>query len=87
MTHTTLLERIRSEYLEMPGLAVTFVQAQRLFGLEWTLCKMVFDALVDQQFLRLSERGTYVRASDGGVLPVASSKTRLLPEPDHALVS
>jgi hypothetical protein len=47
----------------------------------------VFDALVDQQFLRLSERGTYVRASDGGVLPVASSKTGLVPEPDHALVS
>jgi hypothetical protein len=67
MTQTSLLNRIRAEYLEMPGLRVTLEQAQRLFGLDWTLCKAAFDLLVTEDFLRVSPRGLYARATDGGV--------------------
>jgi hypothetical protein len=42
-----LLERIRAEYLEMPGWCLTLEQMQRLNSVERTLCKRVLDALVD----------------------------------------
>ena len=61
MTQTPLLKRIRAEYLEMPGLRVSLPQAQRLFGLDRTLCKMVFDALVAEHFLCINQRGLYGR--------------------------
>jgi hypothetical protein len=51
MSHKTMLQRIRAEYLEMPGLRLTLEQAQRLGGLERALCKTVLDALVDDKFL------------------------------------
>lgn len=34
MPHDTLLNRIRAEYLEMPGLCLKLEQAQRLCGVE-----------------------------------------------------
>ncbi len=34
-----VLERIRAEYLEMPGLKLTADQLQRLCGIEQTICK------------------------------------------------
>ena len=36
-----LLERVRAEYLEMPGLRLTLKQVQRLCGIERTVCQMV----------------------------------------------
>ena len=42
-----LLERIRAEYLEMPGLCLTPEQIQRLCGVERTICQLVLDSLVD----------------------------------------
>ena len=42
-----LLERIRAEYLEMPGLCLTSEQVQRLCGVERTICQLVLDSLVD----------------------------------------
>ena len=41
-----LRERVRGEYLEMPGLRLTLAQASRLFNLEVTHCAQVLDALV-----------------------------------------
>ena len=41
-----LLQRIRAEYLEMPGLNLTAAQAQRLWGLDGATCDMVLAALV-----------------------------------------
>lgn len=69
MPHTVLLTRIRGEYLEMPGLRLTFPQAQRLWGLERTDCKRVLDALVEAKFLCVNPDGTYARASDGRDIP------------------
>jgi hypothetical protein len=48
--YQTLLRRIQGEYLEMPGLRLTLAQAQRLFGVERALCKVVLEALVDTKF-------------------------------------
>jgi len=56
-----VLERIRAEYLEMPGLSLKAGQVQRLCGVERELCKNVLDALVDAKFLRLTSDGAYGR--------------------------
>ena len=56
------LVRVRSEYLEMPGLSLTQVQAQRLWGLEAKTCGAVLDALVQAGFLRRTAGGGYIRA-------------------------
>jgi hypothetical protein len=63
--YQTLLRRIQGEYLEMPGLRLTLAQAQRLFGVERALCKVVLEALVDTKFLSVKDDGTYARLTDG----------------------
>jgi hypothetical protein len=67
MPHNTLLTRLRAEYLEMPGLRLTFEQAQRLCGVDRTLCKAVFDALVADKFLCVKSDGAYARLTEGDV--------------------
>jgi hypothetical protein len=59
------MERIRGEFLEMPGLRLTSAQAARLCGVEPTICQAVLDALLEMKFLRLSADGTYTRLTDG----------------------
>jgi len=59
-----LVGRIRSEFLEMPGLRLTLVQAARLWGLEQDDCRRVIDALVGASFLRWTTAGTVARAAD-----------------------
>ena len=56
-----LLDRVRSEFMEMPGLQLTVAQASRLWGLDQDASRMVIDALVEASFLRWTERGTVVR--------------------------
>jgi hypothetical protein len=53
-------EIIRLEYLEMPGLSLTKVQARRLWGLDPVTCDRLFDELVSAKFLRKT-RERYVR--------------------------
>ena len=67
MPHDTILKRIRAEYLEMPGLRLTLEQAQRLCGVERTMCKAVLDGLVDVKFLCVKSNGTYARLIDEDV--------------------
>ena len=59
-----LIVRVQGEYREMPGLKLTEVQAQRLWGLDGRTCALVLTALVEQQFLRRTPAGTYLRVSD-----------------------
>ena len=66
--HRTL-ERVRGEFLEMPGLRLTAAQVARLCGVEQTICQGVLDALVDVKFLRVSSDGTYSRLTDGSQAP------------------
>ena len=65
MPHNAMLNRIRAEYLEMPGLQLTLGQAQRLCGVERALCQRVLDALVAAEFLCIKANGAYARVSDG----------------------
>ena len=60
-----VLERLRAEYLEMPGMKLTIEQIQRLCGIESRMCGLVLDALVKESFLRLNSDGTYVRFTEG----------------------
>ena len=59
-----LIVRIQGEYHEMPGLKLTEVQAQRLWGLDDPTCALVLTALVERRFLRRTPAGTYLRMSD-----------------------
>ena len=51
------IERLRSEFLEMPGLRLNVKQVQRLCGVDASLCQGVLDALVDLKFLRANADG------------------------------
>jgi hypothetical protein len=59
-----LLVRVRSEYLEMPGLNLTEAQARRLLALDGNTCRAVLAALIEGGFLKRSANGYYVRARD-----------------------
>jgi len=59
-----VVQRVRGEYLEMPGLSLTERQAQRLWHLEPEACRALLKALVDSGFLRHTSHG-YVRANVG----------------------
>jgi hypothetical protein len=58
-----LLERIRGEFLEMPGLRLTPAQACRLWALDRHQCDDVLRLLVDGHFLRKTSDGSFVRAA------------------------
>jgi hypothetical protein len=60
---TNLLARIRGEYLEMPGLRLTPVQARRLWGMDVTACQLLLEDLVSSRFLKRTEDGAYQRMS------------------------
>lgn len=60
-----IVQRIRAEFLEMPGLRLTVRQAKRLCGVDDGLCEAVLDALVDLKFLSRNRDGSYSRLTDG----------------------
>jgi hypothetical protein len=64
-----LLIRVKGEFLEMPGLQLTCVQAQRLWGLDSVTCDRLLTALLDQKFLMLGPDGRYRRVTDVTVTP------------------
>jgi predicted RNA binding protein YcfA (HicA-like mRNA interferase family) len=57
-----VIERVRAEYREMPGLCLSLAQGARLLGLDRPICTDVFRALVREGFLRETPRGSYVLA-------------------------
>ncbi|MGE5246606.1 MAG: hypothetical protein ACM3SQ_20450 [Betaproteobacteria bacterium] len=56
------LNRIRAEYLEIPGLRLTKPQVQRFWGLDAPTCDALLGALEDAKFLRRTRDDMYVRA-------------------------
>ena len=58
------LDRIRSEYLEMPGMRLTTTQVQRLSGVEISVCRLVLEELVHTHFLYVADDGSYSRAAE-----------------------
>ncbi len=59
--HEQILERLRAEYLEMPGMRLKLEQVQRLCGIEQSICQMALDSLVEANFLCARSDGTYAR--------------------------
>ena len=56
-----LIERILGEYREMPGLALTVDQAQRLWGCDAVTCRRIADVLVERRVLRWSRERRLMR--------------------------
>ena len=65
MPHETLVEHIRAEFLEMPGLQLTLEQAQRFWGIDRLACRQVFDSLIEIGFLCVRLNGMYGRVPKG----------------------
>lgn len=55
-----VLEHIRDEYDQMPGLCLTPSQAQRLWALDAKTCRIALTSMVEMGFLTASPFG-YVR--------------------------
>ena len=60
---TPLLHRVRSEFLEMPGLRLTPAQAARLWAIDRSTSERILDGLAAAGFLSRNREGAYVRAS------------------------
>ena len=71
-----LLQRIKSEFLEMPGLRLTRPQACRLWGLDDVSCSALLASLVDSQFL--------FQARDGAFMRIEPDQTRARPATGRA---
>ena len=65
MPQKILLERVRAEFLEMPGLRLTVAQAGRLCGIRPESVQAILDALVDSKFLCRKSDGVYARLTEG----------------------
>jgi hypothetical protein len=63
--HDAMLRRIRSEYREMPGHALSVRQAERMWNLPHNECERLLRELVDAGFLTRTELGLFVRADAG----------------------
>ena len=55
-----LLQRIRAEYLQMPGLKLTAPQARRLWGPDRPTCDAALAALVEAKFLFRTREALFV---------------------------
>jgi DNA-binding IclR family transcriptional regulator len=62
MNQDAIAHRVCIEFIEMPGLRLTFKQAVRLLGLPATECRTVVDDLVASGFLRQTRTGMLMRA-------------------------
>ena len=71
------IERLRAEFLEMPGLRLTLTQIHRFCGLERSACLAALDTLVKERFLCANADGTYARLTEGNVVRPRSAKARL----------
>jgi hypothetical protein len=66
MDFSTLEQRARGEFLEMPGLQLTIPQAARLWNLDTPSCRRVVTSLVGASFLRWTRDGKVARADCAG---------------------
>jgi hypothetical protein len=64
---------IRMEYHELPGLALTFWQAQRLWNLSDQLCEVALQSLVRDGFLTVTSSGTFVRRPESRISSLLAS--------------
>ena len=57
-------DRIRADYLEMPGMHLTAAQVARLSGIDRTICTSVLEDLVRSGFLCRCSPDSYRRITD-----------------------
>jgi hypothetical protein len=62
MRPEAIAHRVCTEFIEMPGLRLTFSQAVRLLGVPAKECRIVVDDLVASGFLRQTTAGMLMRA-------------------------
>jgi hypothetical protein len=74
-----LVKRVKSEFIEMPGLRLTLEQGSRLWGLERAECDALLHSLVHRKFLTVTAAGNYARATDGAgrSMPLRTAKASL----------
>jgi hypothetical protein len=58
------VDRIRAEYLEMPGLSLTIEQVRRLCGIDRVTCEAALRSLVETKVLSVRPDATYARVTD-----------------------
>jgi hypothetical protein len=59
---TRAVQRVRAEFLEMPGLTLTVAQAARLWSFETAFCADVLHTLEQTRFLVRTRHSTFARA-------------------------
>jgi hypothetical protein len=77
MSIHALLNRIRGEFREMPGLRLTLSEACRLSQLDSQTCEAVLRRLVDERFLTRKHDGTYLELANGPTPRFVTSFRRL----------
>jgi hypothetical protein len=70
-TTTTLIEqdfdfqelqrRVQADFIEMPGMSLTYEQAVRLWACHPVVCRAVLESLVESQFLVRNRRAAFTR--------------------------
>ncbi len=60
-----VLQRVKGEFLEMPGMRLTEAQARRLWNLDAASCQALLNALVDSKFLFRTRDGAFMRVEHG----------------------
>jgi hypothetical protein len=61
MSFANVVDRVRADFMEMPGLELTLPQAVRLWTIGMDDCRFVIDTLVDVGFLKWTTRRTVIR--------------------------
>ena len=74
-----VVQRIRAEYLEMPGLSLTPEQVQRLCGVDRAVCQTALETLVETGFLSVRPDGAYGRFPNPDVSRIRPAKASLEP--------
>jgi hypothetical protein len=72
-------DRLRAEFLEMPGMRLSPEQVARLSGVPRDICQCVLEDLVRAGFLRRWSNGSYGRSSDA-----LTARARLVRDPDQS---
>jgi hypothetical protein len=70
-----LTARVRAEYREMPGLALTFRDACRMWQIHPRQCAEVLNQLLNEHFLYESARGTFVASPTSSAIPAPPRTT------------
>jgi DNA-binding IclR family transcriptional regulator len=67
VTTATIMERVRREFRDMPGLMLTLAQAGRLWSLDTHTCNEVLAQLVEAGFLGRDAAGVFRLKLDQGL--------------------